>query len=277
MPQFDDYYYFDNQHRSGDSSDSGDVQWVFVHGYTCDHSDWQSQIDGLGHSARVVAVDLNGHGKSPQRAEASIVTMGSDVAALIHHLKLPRAVLVGHSMGCRVVLEAMANCRDRLAGMVLVDGSRAADSEASLQAVTDAVSAQSYEDSAMGLFRHMFSPKTPDSVSERVVTRCLAKDPEWFKALRISMAQWDARHLDPVSATIDRPIAIVQTTRMEPDGRRVLLQANEATAYTDYFSARFNDSRSRVAIIPDTNHFPQFEEPALLNAMLEDFGRALST
>ncbi len=54
----------------------------------------------------MLAVDLRGHGATPGAAdECSIETYGADVAALVEQSGLERAVLVGHSMGCRVVLE----------------------------------------------------------------------------------------------------------------------------------------------------------------------------
>lgn len=38
--------------------------------------------------------------------QAQIEHYGGDLAALVTHLELKGCILVGHSMGCRVVLEA---------------------------------------------------------------------------------------------------------------------------------------------------------------------------
>jgi pimeloyl-ACP methyl ester carboxylesterase len=56
------------------------------------------------------------------RQKSSIVRCGADVAEVMQALAPPPAVLVGHSMGCRVVVEAVMQATDRVAGVVLVDG-----------------------------------------------------------------------------------------------------------------------------------------------------------
>ncbi len=51
-------------------------------------------------------------------------TLGRDVADLIEAEDLTGAILIGHSMGCRVAMEARDLARGRVAALVLVDGSR---------------------------------------------------------------------------------------------------------------------------------------------------------
>src|SRR3954469_4279522 len=98
---------------------------VFVHGFCCSHEDWLLQIDEFKSRFEVVACDLRGHGLTPGRPhECSIEHYGGDVAALLSLLNLEKSVLIGHSMGCRVVLEAARLAPERVAGLVLIDGSR---------------------------------------------------------------------------------------------------------------------------------------------------------
>src|SRR4051812_33484238 len=79
---------------------------VFVHGFACAHSDWTAQIKHLSPRQQIIAVDLRGHGASPGTLdECSIERYGADVAEVMRSLAIPPAVLVGHSMGCRVVVE----------------------------------------------------------------------------------------------------------------------------------------------------------------------------
>jgi pimeloyl-ACP methyl ester carboxylesterase len=49
---------------------------------------------------------------------------GADVAEVIQALALPPVVVVGHSMGCRVVIEAALQAPAYPAGVVLIDGSQ---------------------------------------------------------------------------------------------------------------------------------------------------------
>src|SRR5258708_20528358 len=80
---------------------------VFVHGFACSSDDWKAQLEHFQKTNEVVACDLRGHGQTPGRPhECSIEHYGGDVAALVSHLELEKCILVGHSMGCRVGLEA---------------------------------------------------------------------------------------------------------------------------------------------------------------------------
>src|SRR5260221_1347956 len=111
-------------------SGKGATALVFVHGFACSSDDWRAQLEHFQKTNEVVACDLRGHGRTPGRPhECSIEHYGGDVAALVNNLELGKCVLVGHSMGCRVVLEAGRHIADRVVGIVLVDGSRHATSD----------------------------------------------------------------------------------------------------------------------------------------------------
>jgi pimeloyl-ACP methyl ester carboxylesterase len=57
-------------------------------------------------------------------AECSIERNGADVAAVMRSLELSPAVLVGHSVGCCVVVEAALQLPRETAGIIPVDGSQ---------------------------------------------------------------------------------------------------------------------------------------------------------
>src|SRR4029434_11110200 len=97
---------------------------VFVHGLCCSHTDWRAQVEHFRARHMTIAVDLPGHGATPAADAATIERCGADVAALLDARAVPPAVLVGHSLGCRVVLEAASRAPHRVAGVILVDGSR---------------------------------------------------------------------------------------------------------------------------------------------------------
>src|ERR1700745_4173557 len=103
---------------------------VFVPGFACSLDDRRPQVEHFQRTHEVIACDLRGHGKTPGRPhECSIEHYGGDVAALVNNLELKTVVLVGHSMGCRVVLKARRLTPERAAGIVRVDGSRNATSD----------------------------------------------------------------------------------------------------------------------------------------------------
>ena len=101
----------------------GPISLVFVHGWLCDHTYWSEQFDHFVEEYRVVALDLAGHGESGSDREAwTMSSLGSDVVAVIEDLDLDRVVLVGHSMGSAVIVEAAKQARDRIISLVAVGG-----------------------------------------------------------------------------------------------------------------------------------------------------------
>lgn len=82
---------------------------VFVHGAGLDHSFWGLQSRYFGyHGRNVLALDLPGHGRSEGPALSQIQAMADWVSEVLRALKIPKAAVVGHSMGSLVALEFAA-------------------------------------------------------------------------------------------------------------------------------------------------------------------------
>ena len=96
---------------------------AFVHGGFCDASDWDGVIAALNGAYAVIVEDLPGHGAAPLPPGTSsnwtIEMLASAVRRSIGNAE--RVVLVGHSLGCTVALEA-ARSADNIAGLVLIEG-----------------------------------------------------------------------------------------------------------------------------------------------------------
>lgn len=105
-----------------ESKGAGDIALVFVHGWCIDGSYWESQVDYFADRYQVVRLDLAGHGLSSiDRKEWSMPAFGEDVAAVVKHLNLKNVILVGHSMGDIVVVEAANRLAGRVIGLLGVD------------------------------------------------------------------------------------------------------------------------------------------------------------
>ena len=82
---------------------------VFVHGAGLDHSLFGLQSRYFGyHGRNVLALDLPGHGRSAGPALTDIQGMADWVSEALKTLKIPKASVVGHSMGSLVALEFAA-------------------------------------------------------------------------------------------------------------------------------------------------------------------------
>ena len=94
---------------------------VFVHGWTCSSSLWQSQLP-LMKKFRSIAIDLPGHGRSqaPQ-IEYSMEVFANAIGAVLKAEKITGAVLVGHSMGGPVSTMTLRLYPDLVSAVVYVD------------------------------------------------------------------------------------------------------------------------------------------------------------
>src|SRR5689334_4440003 len=74
---------------------------VFSHGWPLSSEAWAGQMLFLAQNGyRVIAHDRRGHGRSSQTSSGNdMSTYADDLAALIDHLDLKNAILVGHSTG----------------------------------------------------------------------------------------------------------------------------------------------------------------------------------
>lgn len=94
---------------------------VFVHGHPFDQSMWDPQVAALASKYRVVTLDLRGYGRSfiPDAEVTTLGEMAADIRALLDHLSIDRAVVVGLSMGGQVAMAFADQFPERLAGLVL--------------------------------------------------------------------------------------------------------------------------------------------------------------
>src|SRR3954470_21191744 len=89
-----------------------DVNWVYP--------GWVSEL--TKHGRRVIALDNRGHGDSSKLYDAEaydIRMMASDVSALMEHLKIKRADIMGYSLGSRITAWLAGNEPHRLRSAIL--------------------------------------------------------------------------------------------------------------------------------------------------------------
>ena len=242
---------------------------VFVHGFACAHTDWKFQLEQFKKTHEVVACDLRGHGATPGRPhECSIEHYGGDVAALVNNLELRRVFLIGHSMGCRVVLEAARLVPKRVAGVVLIDGSRAGsgDPDAAESAARAAIGGN-YPAFAENLFRQMFFK--PSVEADAIVARAVRSSAAFGAELWPRMARWDAAMVESALATVRGRILAIQSTTRGADLKRSPLKPGETSPWLELLKSY----GARIEIVPDTGHFTQLEAPQRVNPLIAEFCR----
>ena len=96
---------------------------VCIHGLTANHTCWASIADILSPDYRLIAFDLRGRGESDKPEKGySLEVHCQDVAGLLDHFGLKRAVIMGHSLGAHIGVCFAARFPQRVSKLVLVDG-----------------------------------------------------------------------------------------------------------------------------------------------------------
>jgi pimeloyl-ACP methyl ester carboxylesterase len=254
-----------------DDSGAGAPVVTFVHGLACALDDWRAQVEALSPRHRCVSVDLPGHGESPAAGPLGIERFGQGVTDSVRSLRACPTVLVGHSMGCRVVLEAAQRLGGDALGVVLVDGSLrgSGDPEGAREQARSAIRCIGFERYVSGLFEAMFTPTSDEALRAHVVRRALRLDPDAGTELIADLAAWDAGRMESVLRATRAPLFIIQSTGVDARGNRVPLEPGQSTPFVDKVLECL--PQTRVEVIPGIGHFTMHEAAAQVSGMIAEF------
>jgi pimeloyl-ACP methyl ester carboxylesterase len=238
-----------------ETSGKGRPALVLVHCWTCDSTFWQDQVARLAKDRQVVTLDLAGHGRSGRtRRDYTMEAFGQDVKAVADELKLDRMVLVGHSMGGAVILEAAKRLGDRVVGLVPIDTLLDVE-QSSDPKETDAVMAKmqaDYKGQTTAFIRqYLFAPTTPPAVADRILAQTTAFPPEIaISALRNNWNYKAAPAFDAVKA----PIVAVNGDRFP----------------TNFDANRRHAPQFDALIMKGVGHYPMLEDPARFGTLFDE-------
>ncbi len=94
---------------------------VLAHGLSLDTRMWDDQVPALRDIATVVRYDSRGHGQSSDPDPDVAFRHADDLWAVVDHLGVDSAVLVGLSMGGRIVVDAAVTAPERVRALVTLD------------------------------------------------------------------------------------------------------------------------------------------------------------
>ena len=248
----------------------GNPPLVFVHGLACAQVDWDHQLGRFRATHHTVSHDQRGHGRSVDcESGFDIEHFGADVAALMAHLELPPAVLIGHSMGCRVVLECARIAPARVAGLVLIDGSRlaSADPQAARTRLLGGVEDRGYEAFIDGFFSQMFTDSSDAATREAIVARARRLPKSVILELLSSGVFWDCDVVQPALECVKVPMTVIQSTYLNEHRQRVSLEPGESTPWLELVTALV--PHARIEILPGIGHFAMLEAPDEVNRHIE--------
>ena len=96
---------------------------LFVHCWAGNSSLWREQVPALADKARLILIDLPGHGRSDKpHTDYTMDFFAKGVLAVLRDARASKATLVGHSMGTPVICRVYAQAPRKVAALVAVDG-----------------------------------------------------------------------------------------------------------------------------------------------------------
>jgi pimeloyl-ACP methyl ester carboxylesterase len=227
---------------------------ILVHGWSCDRSYWEAQAAALAYSFTVVTLDLAGHGESGvDRGDWTIASFGADVAAVAERLQMENIILVGHSMGGDVILEAARRLPGRVRGLVWVDTYKELPSRRTAGQLESFIGTlqNDFPGATKEVVRSMFVAESNPELVERVATD-MASAPPAIAVPSVRSALMYANEVPAVLKELDLPVFAINPEQ----------PASNMQALSQY--------NVEVLTIPRVGHFLMMENPGEFNTILAE-------
>lgn len=214
---------------------------ILLHGGAGNGDHWANQVPALAAKFTVLVVDARGHGRSTRDSKPmSYALMADDLLALMDHLKLRQAALVGWSDGGVVALDLALRHPERVSHLVAYGAN----------------------------FKLAGTQKGGGATFATYFARCAADyvkrspTPGDFKGLQAALRpMWRTQPNYP-----DDQIASIKVPTLVLDG------AHDEIIRKDHLKDLAKlISGARLLFIPEASHFALFQQPQAFNQALLDF------
>lgn len=258
-----------------ESHGSGEPCLIFVHGGFCNRHDWSAQVRALANRYRVVTFDMPGHGESPLPAEPTVAALAHAVCAINTRYGGRHAVMIGHSLGVDVILEAWRQAPGTMAGLILIEGGLVADGDPDQAArgVEEKMDAVGLDAFLNGAFQQMFTPASEPTLREQVLGRLKNLNRSFAREVVLSKVRWDASRAAAVLASVSVPTLLVQSTHFDETFQRRSLESGTTTPWTELVSRQVPGAE--LCYVEGVGHFPQIEAPDIVNDQIRTFADRL--
>ena len=235
---------------------------VFIHGFPLSRAIWDAQVRALSDRFKIVALDLRGMGASSVVDGPYLMeSLAGDVAAVLDHLAIERATLIGHSLGGYVALAFARMYAERLRRLALVASRITADTAEAAQhrreladdAEKSGSSARIVAEFAQRSIGETARREHPEIV-EKFKKIAEKNDPRGLAAMLRGMALRDSA--EDIAGDLEMPVLVVT------GDEDAIVSASEASVMASAFPA---GGQARLAA---SGHLPMFEAPEELSACL---------
>lgn len=231
---------------------------VLLHGaFMAISGDWNDWIRELSKTRKVIAVEMQGHGRTADiDRDISYENLSDDVAGLLDYLKIPKADIMGYSLGGGVAIQCAIRHPDKVRKVVSISAPIRRDGW--VQGANDFWKTFSWE---------MFKG-TPAEAAYKKLSPTPDKFPEFvnhIKELALRPYDFGADRLKATKAPIFFIHGDADGVRLEHIAEMYRLKGGEV--HGDMMPR----SASRLAVIPNTTHVTLMQRMPLIVPMVNDF------
>jgi pimeloyl-ACP methyl ester carboxylesterase len=231
---------------------------VLLHGsFMTITNNWTQWIGELAKTRKVIAVEMQGHGRTADiDRDFSYENLADDVAALLDHLKIPSADLIGYSMGGGVAMQCAIRHPEKVRKVVSISARFRQDGfvKEGLD-VFPKLTPEAFKGSPIEIEYKKLSP-TPDKFADLV---------NHIKEMASRPFDFGADKLKATKAPMFFIHGDADGVRLEHIGEMFRLKGDEI--YGDLRPR----SASRLAILPDTTHVTLMQRMTTIVPMVNDF------
>ncbi len=231
---------------------------VLLHGaFMTITNNWDGWISELSKTRKVIAVEMQGHGRTADIArDMTSENFADDVAALLGYLKIPRADLIGYSMGGGVAMQCAVRHPDMVRKVVVISSPFRRDGVVKEGA-----------DALKNLTPELFSG-SPLEVEYKKLSPTPDDFPKFVKHMVATSSKGHELDADKLKAT-PAPMFFIfgdaDGIRLEHVAEMFRLKGGEVHGDLRPRSA------SRLAILPDTTHVTLMQRIPIIVPMVNDF------
>ncbi len=230
---------------------------IFIHGWCCDLSYWDAQLPYLAQKYKVVAIDLTGHGGSGlDRKEWTMGAFGEDVVAVVNKLDLDQVVLIGHSMGGFVILEAARRIPERVIGLVGVDTLQNFEGKVTQEQIDEMLTPlrSNFVEATRNFVRTMFTPNSDPALVEKIVADMSSAPQEVGLGALEGYVDFQNNEIILVLQEVQAPITCINSDQYPTN-----VEANQ------HYAPSY-----KAVIMSGVGHFNMIEDPETFNRLLEE-------
>ncbi|GMU38591.1 MAG: alpha/beta hydrolase [Phycisphaerae bacterium] len=231
---------------------------VLLHGaFMTITNNWDGWISELSRTRKVIAIEMQGHGRTGDiPRDFTCENLADDVAELLNHLKIPRADLIGYSMGGGVAMQCAIRHPEKVRRAVILSSMFRSDGmDVEAREHIRRLTAEDFKGSPLEIEYKKLSP-TPDDFPKLIQRVAAAASKDYDLGA------------DKLAANTT-PMLFIHG---DADGVRL---AHVAEMFRLKGGEIHGDmkprSASRLAILPDTTHVTLLQRLAIVVPMINDF------